>query len=113
MQSESVANEAPIPHAYKQSPPYDRYFEYADISESKGLVAITVEDINLVPSGYHGLTKTVEFDLMHEQRLVASGVKPNKKTALPTSTASTSRAPAAGYSYDSLRWCSMDSWIIC
>jgi protein transport protein SEC31 len=100
-QSTPIANGEAVARAYKLSSLYDRYFEYADLLAGQGLVSLAVEYINLVPSDYKGVTNEVEFDLARERLLSASGAKPSKKTALPTPAASTSRAPAAGYPYDS------------
>ena len=92
---------------YKLSALYDRYFEYADLLASQGLVKEAVSFLNLTPVGYHGSPgSTVDFKLGRERLNIASGLAPTPKPAPAPAPAaiSTSYGPvktttSQGYSY--------------
>jgi len=94
---------------YKLSALYDRYFEYADLLASQGLVNEAVGFLNLTPVDYHGSPgSTVDYKLGRERLDVASGTPPApapiSKPAPAPVVNSTSYGPAKtttsqGYSY--------------
>jgi len=90
---------------YKLSALYDRYFEYADLLASQGLVKEAVSFLKLTPVDYHGVPgSTLDYKLGRERLTVASGTTPTPKpTPTPVAT-STSYGPvkamtSQGYSY--------------
>ena len=91
--------------AYKLSALYDRYFEYADLLASQGLVKEAVNFLKLTPVDYHGVPgSTLDYKLGRERLTVASGAAPAPKPVPLPTVASTSYGPAKtmtsqGYSY--------------
>ncbi|KAJ3981184.1 hypothetical protein F5890DRAFT_1618907 [Lentinula detonsa] len=82
--------------AYKLSVLYDRYFEYADLLASQGLLKEAAFVLKLTPSDYKGSGGT---DLSEERKrlLVATSIIPTGAPVASTSTAPSSRAPYGGY----------------
>jgi len=91
--------------AYKLSALYDRYFEYADLLVSQGLVKEAVSFLKLTPVDYHGVPgSTLDYKLGRQRLTVASGAVPAPKPAPAPTATSTSYGPAKtttsqGYSY--------------
>ena len=90
---------------YKLSALYDRYFEYADLLASQGLVKEAVSFLGLTPVDYHGTPGSiVDYKLGRERLNIASGTTPAPKPAPKPVATSTSYGPAKtttsqGYSY--------------
>lgn len=94
---------------YKLASLYDRYFEYADLLATQGLVDLAVTYLALTPKDYKGTDdKEDVFDIGRERLLVAAGRGgPTQRPTVATSTAAlalpsktTSRLPPApSYSY--------------
>ena len=92
---------------YKLSALYDRYFEYADLLASQGLVKEAVSFLKLTPVDYHGSPgSTVDYKLGRERLDIASGTPPAPapKPAPAPAVTSTSYGPtkttaSQGYSY--------------
>ncbi|KAI6026643.1 hypothetical protein BKA83DRAFT_95000 [Pisolithus microcarpus] len=70
--------------AYKLASLYDRYFEYAEMLATQGLVKEAVEYLKLIPQGYTG--SALDFAAVRERLLVACG-----ETTTPRPTASTTQ----------------------
>ena len=91
--------------SYKLSALYDRYFEYADLLASQGLVEEAVGFLKLTPADYHGIPgSNLDYKLGRERLTVASGIAPTPKPAPAPVIASTSYGPtktaiSQGYSY--------------
>ncbi|GJJ10681.1 hypothetical protein Clacol_004908 [Clathrus columnatus] len=76
--------------SYKLSSLYERYFEYADLLVSQGLVEEAVKYLAYTPADYKGLPGSgVEFDVARERMLQAAG-----KSAAPTPKAAAVPAPS-------------------
>jgi len=94
-----------VAKSYKLSALYDRYFEYADLLASQGLVKEAVSFLKLTPVDYHGVPdSTVDYKLGRERLTIASGIAPASKPAPTPAVTSTSYGPAKtttsqGYSY--------------
>ena len=94
---------------YKLSALYDRYFEYADLLASQGLVKEAVGFLKLTPVDYHGTPgSTVDYKLGRDRLTIASGTapapKPTPKPAPAPAVTSSSYGPAKtttsqGFSY--------------
>ncbi|KAI5981661.1 hypothetical protein EDC04DRAFT_2848364 [Pisolithus marmoratus] len=69
---------------YKLASLYDRYFEYAEMLATQGLVKEAVEYLKLIPQGYTG--SALDFVAVRERLLVASG-----ETTTPRRTATTTQ----------------------
>ena len=89
---------------YKLASLYDRYFEYADLLATQGLVDLAVQYLALTPKDYKGTDdKQGVFDIGRERLLVAAGQeapaqRPIAATAIPSKN--TSRLPPApSYGY--------------
>ena len=91
--------------SYKLSALYDRYFEYADLLASQGLVKEAVGFLKLTPVDYHGIPgSNLDYKLGRERLTVASGTAPTPKPAPAPVVASTTYGPtkttsSQGYSY--------------
>ena len=89
--------------AYKLSALYDRYFEYADLLVSQGLVKEAVNFLKITPVDYHGSPGSIlDYKLGRERLTIASGTAPAPKPAPgPTSTSygPAKTATSQGYSY--------------
>lgn len=91
--------------AYKLSALYDRYFEYADLLASQGLVKEAVCFLKLTPVDYHGIPgSNLDYRLGRERLTVASGTVPAQKptpvpVVAPTSYGPTKTTTSQGYSY--------------
>ena len=91
--------------SYKLSALYDRYFEYADLLASQGLVKEAIGFLNLTPVDYHGIPgSNLDYKLGRERLTVASGIAPTPKPAPAPAVTSTSYGPtrttaSQGYSY--------------
>ncbi|KAL7283927.1 hypothetical protein ACG7TL_001199 [Trametes sanguinea] len=92
---------------YKLSALYDRYFEYADLLATQGLVKEAVTFLKLVPSEYHGSSGSpFDFAVGRDRLLKAANETPARSASLPSSVpavpskaapiASTSNAYAYG-----------------
>ncbi|KAF9644242.1 hypothetical protein BDM02DRAFT_1054166 [Thelephora ganbajun] len=90
---------------YKLSALYDRYFEYADLLASQGLVEEAVSFSKLIPVNYHGAPgSNLDYKLGRERLTIASGTAPAPKLAPAPIVSSISYGPAKttisqGYSY--------------
>jgi len=94
---------------YKLASLYDRYFEYADLLATQGLMDLAVKYLALTPKDYKGTGDKVDvFEIGRERLLVAAGQEaPIQRPTAATSTAapaipskSTSRLPSApSYGY--------------
>ncbi|KDR76547.1 hypothetical protein GALMADRAFT_66967 [Galerina marginata CBS 339.88] len=73
--------------AYKLAALYDRYFEYAELLCSQGLVKEAVKFLKLTPSGYKGSTPGADLESERKRLIEAT-------TAGPVASTSTSAAPA-------------------
>ncbi|KAI0316845.1 hypothetical protein OF83DRAFT_1172526 [Amylostereum chailletii] len=90
LQSAASSEEANV-RAYKLAGLYDRYFEYADLLATQGLVQDAVTLLSLTPSAYSGSSGS-RFDLAvgRERLLVAAGA-----SRVPTATSSLAGPSAA------------------
>lgn len=80
--------------SYKLSALYDRYFEYADLLASQGLVKEAVGFLKLTPVDYHGIPgSTLDYKLGRERLITASGTSPTPKPAPAPVVAPTSYGP--------------------
>ncbi|KAF8168890.1 hypothetical protein BJ912DRAFT_1048573 [Pholiota molesta] len=84
---EQDANGA-APQAFKLAPLYDRYFEYAEILSTQGLVKEAVRFLKLTPAAYKGLAPGADLDSKRKRLIQAT-------TAGPVASTSTAAAPAA------------------
>uniref|UniRef100_A0A8H7XM78 Protein transport protein SEC31 n=1 Tax=Psilocybe cubensis TaxID=181762 RepID=A0A8H7XM78_PSICU len=86
--------------AYKLASLYDRYFEYAELLSTQGLLKEAVSFLKLTPAGYKGATPGADLE-SERKRLVAAttaGPVASTSTAVPapvTSTAAPTRGPYA------------------
>ncbi|KAI0341419.1 hypothetical protein BDW22DRAFT_1397023 [Trametopsis cervina] len=97
--------------AYKLSGLYDRYFEYADLLATQGLIKQGIFFLKLTPPGYHGAKGThIDFSEGRKRLQIAAGEAATSRsasllanTAIPAkvapSVASTSYAYGNGNSY--------------
>ncbi|KIJ43466.1 hypothetical protein M422DRAFT_253351 [Sphaerobolus stellatus SS14] len=68
------------PKTYKLTTLYDRYYEYADLLASQGLISEAVKCLELAPADYKGSQGSeVEFDVARERLLAAAGVAATPK----------------------------------
>ena len=94
---------------YKLASLYDRYFEYADLLATQGLMDLAVKYLALTPKDYKGTDDQEDlFDIGRERLLIAAGQEtPAQRPVAATSTATpavpsknTSRLPPApSYGY--------------
>ncbi|PFH49472.1 hypothetical protein AMATHDRAFT_76183 [Amanita thiersii Skay4041] len=87
LSQKSDSNTAATIKTYKLSALYDRYFEYAEVLATQGLVKEAATFLKLTPSDYKGTTGT-DLAVERERVFAASG-------AAPAPVASTSRQPVA------------------
>ena len=87
---------------YKLAALYDRYYEYADLLASQGLVNHAAKYLEITPAGYNGLQGSeIEFNVARERLLLAAGttstpkVPAGQQPAAPL--AASSAAPATSY----------------
>ena len=84
---------------YKLAGLYDRYFEYADLLASQGLIKEAVAFLKLTPTDFKGFTGTVDFDLGRERLLAAAGVTAAHASTSAIPVAKNTALPAVpGYS---------------
>jgi len=94
-----------VAKTYKLSALYDRYFEYADLLASQGLVTEAVGFLKLTPADYHGVPGSIlDYKLGRERLTIASGTTPTPKPAPTPVATSASYGPvktttSQGYSY--------------
>ncbi|KZT52640.1 hypothetical protein CALCODRAFT_81126 [Calocera cornea HHB12733] len=76
--TESAAVAESGARTYKLAALYDRYYEYADLIASQGLVSDAVKYVAMTPADYRGAPGVgVEFDVIRDRLLQAAGVKDN------------------------------------
>ncbi|EJT99394.1 hypothetical protein DACRYDRAFT_23938 [Dacryopinax primogenitus] len=76
--TESAAVAESGARTYKLAALYDRYYEYADLIASQGLVKESVTYVAMIPSDYRGVPgMEVQFDVIRDRLLQAAGVKDN------------------------------------
>ncbi|KAF9486167.1 hypothetical protein BDN70DRAFT_846626 [Pholiota conissans] len=76
------------PQTYKLASLYDRYFEYAEILSTQGLVKEAVRFLKLTPAGYKGSAPGADLDSKRKRLIEAT-------TAGPVASTSTAAAAAA------------------
>ena len=89
---------------YKLATLYERYFEYADLLASQGLISHAVKYLECTPPDYKGSQSSeVEFDAARQRLLLAANVtatpKPSASQPLATAPATTSATSYAHASY--------------
>ncbi|KZT07919.1 uncharacterized protein LAESUDRAFT_697968 [Laetiporus sulphureus 93-53] len=104
--TQKSSNEEADARSYKLSGLYDRYYEYADLLASQGLVKEAVAYLKLTPPDYHGWPgSALDFAEGRERLLIAAGEGHAARTSsLPTSTTTraASVAPSSSmYGYTS------------
>ncbi|KAI5121114.1 hypothetical protein M0805_002787 [Coniferiporia weirii] len=99
-------NVVPDPAAirtYKLSNLYERYYEYADLLATQGLLQEAVSFLKYIPSDYQSIASTdIDFSMARERLLAASGQTPALHSSAKTGAlASTSSNPpqASNYGY--------------
>lgn len=88
--------------SYKLSGLYDRYFEYADLLASQGLVNEAVAFLHLTPPGYAGSPgSTFDFKTGRDRLLKAAGVAtaPRQTYSVPAASQPVAAVPTASTSY--------------
>ena len=81
---------------YKLAPLYDRYFEYANLLSSQGLVKEAVAFLKLTPAGYKGSSSGTDLSAERDRLIAATGGKPVPAQNTPApSVPATTRAPYA------------------
>ncbi|KAF8816748.1 hypothetical protein BYT27DRAFT_7181181 [Phlegmacium glaucopus] len=83
---------------FKLAALYDRYFEYADILCSQGLVKDAVRFLQLTPSGYKGSVSSSDFSSERKRVIDATTTSTTPASApsvITTSTTTAPRVPAA------------------
>jgi protein transport protein SEC31 len=87
---------------FKLAALYDRYFEYADLLATQGLLKEAAEILKLTPAAYKGSSATVDRTAQR-QRLVNATASSSKHAATPAaSTSSAARGPYGGYTQASV-----------
>lgn len=85
---------------YKLANLYDRYFEYADLLSTQGLLKEAVGFLKLTPPGYQGLRSV---DLSSErERLIAATTAPTSSTSTPAAAPAVAIARTTYTSYSAL-----------
>ncbi|KAI0070651.1 hypothetical protein K474DRAFT_1693732 [Panus rudis PR-1116 ss-1] len=96
-QVDANGEEIPV-KTYKLSGLYDRYFEYADLLATQGLLKEAVEYLKLTPAGYTGSPGShLDFKEGRERLLAAAGVsssRPSGSGYVPARGASLAQAQA-------------------
>ncbi|EIM81877.1 uncharacterized protein STEHIDRAFT_103269 [Stereum hirsutum FP-91666 SS1] len=83
-----------VAKVYKLSNLYERFFEYADLLATQGLVKDAVAFLKLTPAGYTGTPGSgIDVAVGRERLLVAGGQATATPGAGPSNIASTSRVP--------------------
>lgn len=83
---------------YKLAGLYDRYFEYADLLATQGLVKEAVAFLKLTPADFKGSSGTVDFGVGRERLLAAAGVAVASATTSALPAVKDSALPAVpGY----------------
>lgn len=93
-----TSSETEDARSYKLSALYDRYFEYADLLATQGLVKEAVAYLKLTPAGYHGSPGShLDFTEGRKRLQVAAGasVAPVNNSAIPGPAALPKPAPIA------------------
>ncbi|KAF6753615.1 hypothetical protein DFP72DRAFT_1010406 [Ephemerocybe angulata] len=85
---------------FKLATLYDRYFEYADLLATQGLLKEATEILKLTPAAYKGTSSTVDRT-SQRQRLVNATASSSKPAAAPRAAPSNPapRAPYGGYTH--------------
>ncbi|KAF9057047.1 hypothetical protein BJ165DRAFT_1418148 [Panaeolus papilionaceus] len=85
---------------YKLSALYDKYFEYADLLSTQGLLKEAVTILKLTPSGYQGSSPSMDLESERKRLMLATSEGPvaSTSTAVPKAPAA---APAAPRTYGS------------
>ncbi|KZO91995.1 hypothetical protein CALVIDRAFT_567736 [Calocera viscosa TUFC12733] len=74
--TESAAVAESGARTYKLAALYDRYYEYADLISSQGLVSDAVKYVTMTPADYRGVPGVeVEFDVIRDRLLQAANVR--------------------------------------
>jgi len=82
--------------AYKLAPLYDRYFEYAEVLSTQGLVKEAVRFLKLTPVGYKGSSAGADLESERKKLLGAANSGPVASSSASTSkTTVPAAAPAA------------------
>ena len=85
---------------YKLAALYDRYFEYADLLASQGLVNHAVKYLEYTPADYKGTQGSpVDFEVARQRLLLAAGTTSTPKASAGQSLAPPPVAPPAVTSY--------------
>ncbi|KAF9547194.1 hypothetical protein CPC08DRAFT_675391 [Agrocybe pediades] len=83
---------------FKLASLYDRYFEYAELLCTQGLVKEAVDFLKLTPEGYQGKNEGVDFEAERKRLVQAAAPGPvassSKLPSTTTSISGTTRAPA-------------------
>ena len=92
VQTSTNGNE--LPQTFKLALLYDRYFEYADLLCTQGLVKEAVKFLQLTPSGYKGSTPGSDFSAERKRLIDITTTSPALASA-PTKVKTSSTIPAA------------------
>lgn len=90
---QTSSNDNEQPQTFKLAILYDRYFEYADLLCTQGLVKDAVRFLQLTPSGYKGSAPGSDFSA-ERKRLIDITTSPTLASA-PTTVKTSSTTPAA------------------
>jgi protein transport protein SEC31 len=92
VQTSTNGNE--LPQTFKLAILYDRYFEYADLLCTQGLVKDAVRFLQLTPSGYKGSAPGSDFSAKRKRLIDITTTPPNLASA-STAVKTSSTIPAA------------------
>ncbi|KAF9527633.1 hypothetical protein CPB83DRAFT_815128 [Crepidotus variabilis] len=84
------------PQAFKLAVLYDRYFEYAELLATQGLVKEAVRFLELTPTGYKGSTPGSDLESERKRLVGATGKPVVTPSAAPVAAAGPSRVAAVG-----------------
>ncbi|KAF5318593.1 hypothetical protein D9619_010994 [Psilocybe cf. subviscida] len=82
--------------SYKLAALYDRYFEYAELLSTQGLLAEAVKFLKLVPTGYQGSSPSADLE-SQRKRLVSATTTGPIASSSKVVPAATTRAPIHSY----------------
>lgn len=101
VQTSTNGNE--LPQTFELAILYDRYFEYADLLCTQGLVKDAVRFLQLTPSGYKGSTPGSDFSAERKRLIDITTTSPTPAsvptTSAPAPAIATSTARPTGYGY--------------
>ena len=91
---QTSTNDNEFPQTFKLAILYDRYFEYADLLCTQGLVKDAVKFLQLTPSGYKGSAPGSDFSAERKRLIDITTTSPTLASA-PTTVKTSTTTPAA------------------